>query len=204
MRRRRRVTTIVVCVIAAAVLAWWPRAGDALVVSRDMSRPQVIVALASHEWERLPAAASIANQNPESIVLLTQPRAPTPENCNRCSERVGWLVSLSVNRERIAVAPRLVANTYDEAEATRQYCERHGTQRLLVVTSPYHTRRALATFESVFAHSATSVGIAPAWNSSAHPQRWWSTPYDRWYVRYEWAALVWYALRHQVYPWAAS
>ena len=181
-----------------------PAAGVALVVQQDVLAPQVIVSLASHEWERLPQAASIANRNPESIVLLTQPRAPTPENCNRCSERVGWLVSLGVDRGRIAVAPGRVANTYEEAEATRQYCERHGTQRLLVVTSPYHTRRALATFESVFAHSATAVGVAPAWNSGAHPQRWWSTAYDRWYVRYEWSALVWYALRHQVHPWTAS
>lgn len=178
-----------------------PGAGVALIVNRPVSRPQVIVSLASHEWERLPSVARLAMMHPDAVVLLTRPAAPTPENCNRCAERPAWLQWLGVAPTRIAIAPGRVTNTYDEAVAVREYCRRHGTRRVLVVTSPYHTRRTLATFQSVFARTNTVVGVSPAWmHSLADPQRWWSTGHDRWYVRYEWAALFWYTLRHQINP----
>jgi uncharacterized SAM-binding protein YcdF (DUF218 family) len=188
-------------VVVVILLVLSPRAGVALVVNRPVDHPQVIVSLASHEWERLPSAARLAEINPHAVVLLTRPSAPTPESCNRCAERPAWLESLGVSKDRIALAPGGVKNTYDEAIAVREYCRRHDTRRVLVVTSPYHTRRTLATFESVFAHSDTVVGVSPAWvHSLAHPERWWADASDRWYVRYEWAALLWYTVRHQINP----
>jgi len=94
---------------------------------------------------------------------------------------------------------RKVTNTYDEATAAREYVTQHHDTRVMVVTSPYHTRRALATFEKVFTGSNVAIGITPASDESpARPDRWWATGYDRGYVGYEWAAVVWYALRHGV------
>jgi uncharacterized SAM-binding protein YcdF (DUF218 family) len=204
MTRRSRIA-FVACGVLVVALLLVPSAGVALVATREVGHPQVIVSLASHEWERLPSAALLAMKNPDAIVLLTQPAVPSAENCNRCSDRVGWLTWLGVEPARIALAPGRVTNTYDEAIVVRNYCQRHGTRRVLVVTSPYHTRRALATFDSVLAPSNTMVGVYPAWtNSLAQPRQWWSTEYDRWYVRYEWSALLWYALRHQVNPWVTT
>ena len=202
MARKRRWPTAAACIaLALVLLGLSQRAGVALVVNRPVSQPQVIVSLASHEWERLPSAARLAKMNPDAIVLLTRPAAPSPESCNRCADRPAWLEWLGVTPDRIALAPGRVTNTYDEAIAVREYCRRHGTRRVLVVTSPYHTRRTLATFQSAFAHSNTIVGVSPAWmHSLADPVRWWATSQDRWYVRYEWAAIVWYAVRHQVNP----
>jgi uncharacterized SAM-binding protein YcdF (DUF218 family) len=76
--------------------------------------------------------------------------------------------------------------------------------RLLIVTSPYHTRRALATFAAVFRSSDITIGIHPALSSSpAQPASWWRYAYDRKYVRYELAALSWYVVRHGVSPFLA-
>ena len=47
-------------------------AGSALVVSEPLASPDAIVSLASHEWERLPAAAALARQYPEALVVLTR------------------------------------------------------------------------------------------------------------------------------------
>jgi uncharacterized SAM-binding protein YcdF (DUF218 family) len=178
-----------------------PRAGVTLVRTHDIPAPQAILALGSHEWERLPAVAMLAHDHPGAVVLLTQPVKATGKNCHLCAERPAWLHALGVERNRIVLLPRKVENTYDEALAARDFCQRSGTTRLLVVTSPYHTRRALATFRSVLDGSGAAVGVYAASSTSpADPVHWWSTPYDRWYVRYEWAALGWYALRHHVNP----
>ena len=47
-----------------------------------------------------------------------------------------------------------------------------------------------------------AVGVEPASSSSpARPDRWWAAPYDRAYVAYEWAAVVYYALRYRIAMW---
>ena len=189
-------------VVLAGVLLWaGSHAGAALVVGRDIDRPGAILMLASHEWERLPVTARLADRYPSAMVLLTRPVRPSPQNCHLCSERVAWLGELGIPRSRTVVLSPPAANTWEEALAARQYAREHGIRALLVVTSPYHTRRALGTFRKVFGGSATDVGVHPALETSpARPGRWWMDPYDRAYVRYEWAAVAWYLVRHGVDP----
>jgi uncharacterized SAM-binding protein YcdF (DUF218 family) len=200
VRRRRRLVLAAVAFLTAA-LALIPRAGTLLVVTHEVSEPQAIVVLGSHEWERLPAAARLAARNPDAAVLLTDPTHPNVHNCFRCSERTAWLESLGVSAARVAVLPRKVTNTYDEATAVHDYVMQHHDARVMIVTSPYHTARALATFAKVFAGSDVAIGVIPSSDESpARPGRWWANGYDRAYVGYEWAARVWYALRHGVAP----
>jgi uncharacterized SAM-binding protein YcdF (DUF218 family) len=47
------------------------------------------------------------------------------------------------------VATPLEASTHDEAVAVRRIASQNGWKRILLVTSPFHTRRACATFEHV-------------------------------------------------------
>jgi uncharacterized SAM-binding protein YcdF (DUF218 family) len=175
--------------------------GDTLIVSAEVGEPQAIVVLASHEWERLPVAAELARQYPAARVLLTVPAEVTEHNCHECSQRVSWLARAGVDEQRLTVLPQAVTNTYDEAKATRTFVEEHGVNRLLIVTSPYHGRRALATFRHLFkaAGLQTHVGLASP-ESRATPARWWLRRYDRDYVAYEWAGIVYYAIRFGVSP----
>ena len=58
---------------------------------------------------------------------------------------------LGVPADRVEVIAKPVTNTYDEAEVLREYAVAHGLRSLLVVTSAYHSRRALWTLNRVFA-----------------------------------------------------
>jgi uncharacterized SAM-binding protein YcdF (DUF218 family) len=179
-------------------LAWLlAHAGAALVVAHEAGPPDAILMLASKEWERLPAAGALARQHPEAVVLLTVPRVVTISNCHRCDERIDLLEAEGVPRERIRALPS-AGNTYEEAIAARAHAASEPFTSLAVVTSPYHTRRALATFRRVFEGSGIAISTVPASPAQGMPSRWWSTPYDRHYVRYEWAALLAYRLRYGV------
>jgi uncharacterized SAM-binding protein YcdF (DUF218 family) len=69
----------------------------------------------------------------------------------------------------------------------------------LIVTSPYHARRALATFDRVFEDSGIAIGLVHARETSpARPSRWLLAGYDRAYVAYEWAAIAWYKVKYGV------
>jgi uncharacterized SAM-binding protein YcdF (DUF218 family) len=176
-------------------------AGETLVVSEYVDQPDAIVVLASHEWERLPLAAELARQYPAAQVLLTQPAEITEHNCFECPARVKRLGEAGIQRERVTVLPEAVTNTYDEAKAATSFVDRAHVTRLVVVTSPYHGRRALATFRHLFKSTGIKahVGLATP-VSRADPRRWWLRTYDREYVSYEWAGIVYYAVRYGIAP----
>jgi len=187
----------VLLVVAFAVVA--PHAGTALVVSAPVPSPDAIVSLASHEWERLPAAAALARRYPHALVVLTLPQSVNGYNCYDCAHRAERLEHDGVEAGRIRVVPLAQSSTYGEAEAARALVSEHHLRSVLVVTSPYHTRRSLATFRKAFGGAGVSIGVEPATETSpARPERWWAAAYDRAYVRYEWAAILYNWLRHGV------
>jgi uncharacterized SAM-binding protein YcdF (DUF218 family) len=199
-RTGRRLLLVAAACVAAAALA--SEAGSTLVTSRHISEPDAVLSLASHDWERLPEAAAVAREVARATVLLTVPRHVTAVNCHRCGERRDWLAQLGIEPSRIAVLPDRVESTLDEARAALEFCRRQGIRRLLVVTSPYHARRTLATFDHVFRGTGIEIGVQPATQfSRAVPEKWWSAPYDRWYVRYEWTAMIFYFTRYGITPW---
>jgi uncharacterized SAM-binding protein YcdF (DUF218 family) len=199
-RRRRRWTGRLVLAAAAVVIALAARyAGELLVVSHPIARADAIVSLASHEWERLPLVAQLAAAHPDARVLLTEPQPPTPHNCHDCANRVDRLGHLGVDAARVEVLPIRGQGTHGEALTVLAFAREAGLRRVMVATSPYHTRRSLATFRKVFETTGVEIGIEPATSDPpARPAIWWWPGYDRAYVPYEWAAIVNYAVRYGV------
>jgi uncharacterized SAM-binding protein YcdF (DUF218 family) len=195
-RRRRFAEAVFVGIVVVCTLLAGAYGGTALVVDVPLAEPDAILVLGSHEWERLPAAAERARHSPSALLLLTQPRNPTIHNCHDCAHRADRLIADGVAASRIVMLPDLVSNTRDEAAAARAECERRGIRRLLIVTSPYHTRRAWRIFTGAFTGTPVTLGVASARDySPARPGRWWKAAYDRAYVRYEWAAIVYDVVR---------
>jgi uncharacterized SAM-binding protein YcdF (DUF218 family) len=189
--------------LALALAATAPAMGPALVTAVPIADPDAIVSLGSHEWERLPATAVLATAFPAARVLLTVPRQVTPLNCHDCANRVARLARRGVAPERVVLLDLQEPGTYGEARAVAAFARRHPLRRLLIVTSPYHTRRALATFTHVLGGRA-QLGVAPAAASPARPSRWLLAPYDRAYVAYEWAGIGYYWWVHDVPPGARA
>lgn len=191
---RRRLMLWTAAFLLVASLWLLAQAGTALVVTHELPSPDAILMLASHEWERLPAAAALARTYPDALVLLTVPVVVTDRNCHLCNQRIAWLNAEGIASARVVLLPRKAMNTYEEAKAAREFLTRSALSRLLVVTSPYHTRRASSTFRHVLAGASVTLGIVPAQASRGNPARWWLSAYDRYYVRYEWAALLKYRM----------
>ena len=193
---RRNWILILIVTVAGLVSA-----GPLLVVRRPVEAPDVIISLASHEWERLPVAARLAAAAPGALILLTRPEHVTHYNCHDCDRRIERLQILGVDPVRVKTVPVLSHGTYGEALAALAFAREQGTRRLVIATSPYHTRRALAAFQTVFQGTGVEIGIEPAsGGSTADSMFWWLKPVDFAYVPYEWAAIGYYAWAHSVWP----
>ena len=199
--QRSRWVRPAIAVLLVLLAGFLTLGGRFLVLSVPLDRPDGVVSLASHEWERLPEAARLASANPKAVVLLTLPQTVTFRNCHDCPNRPRRLEQLGVVRSRVHVVSLLAEGTFGEALAVRDFAVSHRLKRVLVVTSPYHTRRTVAVFRKAFTGVEVQVGVQPASQySEARPALWWMSPYDRWYVAYEWAAQAYYLFHYGVTP----
>jgi uncharacterized SAM-binding protein YcdF (DUF218 family) len=88
-------------------------------------------------------------------------------------------------------------STADEAIRLRHYLHERGIERLIVVTSNYHTRRSRLLFRRVFRDTGIQITVqaAPA-NFSFDPNAWWTRRKDRTVLLLEYQKLLFYAVRY--------
>jgi uncharacterized SAM-binding protein YcdF (DUF218 family) len=82
------------------------------------------------------------------------------------------LADRSVSGDAIVPLPHMAANTREEAYVVRELVRRQRWNRILVVTSNYHTRRARLIFRRVLDPS-TELRVIAAHDSSFETDRWW-------------------------------
>ena len=111
---------------------------------------------------------------------------------------VAELRTAGVERDKILVLQDPVFSTFDDANVVRNYAEAHGTGKLLFVTSPYHSRRALWTVRRVFGGMNTQIGIETPDPGFQSPQPWqWLLSPSGWrQVALEYPKLFYYLLRY--------
>lgn len=199
----RRVTVAFLLIVAAWLLSW--RAAKWLVIEAPLDHADAIVLLSgsSTYYERAQTAAALYREGKADRIILT--------NDNR---QGGWsgaeqrnpyfyeraqreLELLGVPKSNIEVIPEPVHSTYDEAQRLIDYSSTHPLNALMVVTSPYHSRRSFRTFQRAFAGTSVHVGVQhpPTGIQSPSPTIWWLKPRGWQMVPYEYLKLVYYWVR---------
>ncbi|MBK9165431.1 MAG: YdcF family protein [Acidobacteria bacterium] len=179
-----------------AFVVWIPTAwllGRYLVVSQPVENPDAIVVLAgSAEYEeRNLEAARLYREGAAPRIILTNDGMKGGWN-NELGrnpyfvEKARWLlIANGVPEAAIEEIPEPIRDrgeigTEVEAKKVLAFCRDKGYGRLLIVTSPYHTRRALITYLSITdAYSERrSIGIVhPSVSGLDVPNvGWWLRP----------------------------
>ena len=174
----------------AILLVWTlvaPFLAERLIVARPMDHADAILVLAgsSAYFERTKKAAFLYKEGVAPSVLLTndgknagwsQKEQRNPPYVELAKRR---LVAQGVPEAAIEIFSPQVSGTIAEAKLLGKKAAERRWKSLLIVTSAHHTRRALRTFESVFAANGveTQIGIVPALNGEKMPPAsyWWLT-----------------------------
>ena len=196
-----------------AALVAWPfvafLAARALIVKADLPRADAIVILsgASSYVERAGRAAQLFHEGRAPRIVLTNDdlrggwsseQQRNPYFYERAHDE---LVRAGVPAERIEVLPQVVASTYEEAAQVRVLSETRGLHSVIIVTSPYHTRRAGWVFRRVLGESGVAIGLlspspAAGQQGSPMPATWWLRARGWKLVALEYPKLVYYWLRY--------
>jgi uncharacterized SAM-binding protein YcdF (DUF218 family) len=201
----RRLCIAVLIVAAWSLLAWG--AAHALIVRAELEHADALAVLSgsSAYVERTDAAAQLWREGRAPLVLLTND--PMLSGWIEAERRNPSFVVLAteelrragVAADRIEVLPQSVSSTYEEAVALRDYARARGLRSILVVTSSYHSRRALWTLRRVFQGSGIEVGlyaVAPGRQMPA-PATWWWHPFGWQVVALEYVKLIYYVLQYR-------
>jgi uncharacterized SAM-binding protein YcdF (DUF218 family) len=198
----RRLRMVALGLAAWSLLAWG--AARALIVRAELAQADALVVLSgsSAYVERTQSAARLFTEGRAPRVILTsdpmlsgwsEAEQRNPSFTERATEE---LQRSGVAPDRIEVLPAEVSNTYDEAVVIRDYALAHGLRSILVVTSAYHSRRALWTLRRAFQGSGVEVGlyaVAPGQQMPA-PASWWWHPFGWRVVALEYVKLLYYVL----------
>jgi uncharacterized SAM-binding protein YcdF (DUF218 family) len=178
--KARRIVTLLLAIPVWVLLAWV--AARALIVNADLASADAIVVLSGSSTyiERTHKAAELFRQRRAPLILLTDDNSrgswsPALQTNPYFVERArDELIKQNVPADKIIVIPGTVSSTHDEALTIKDYAASQRLQSLLVVTSAYHSRRALRSLSQSFAGTGTVVGLEPAFgNRTPSPGFWW-------------------------------
>lgn len=206
LRRRqieRSVTLAVFLVTLWSFVAWG--AARLLIVNTAPFPADAIVVLSGSSVinERVQYAAKLYREGRSRKIVLTNDNvqggwSKTEQRNPYFYERARTeLLRLGVPRESIEIVAPAVSGTHDEAISLRRHSETNGLRSILVVTSAYHSRRALWTFRRVFKGCQTQVGLEPVGTGiqTPPPATWWLHLRGWLIVPTEYLKIVYYWLR---------
>lgn len=190
MNYKSRLARLSSLIVAAVFLVFCAaNAGRFLVM--DAPQPSDVIVVLAGEADRRPARAfALLAQRYAPRLLLDVPAAARIYDLTQLELAEKYTKSLP-QAEAIRICPIAGLSTRDEAHDVKQCLAREPGSRVLIVTSDYHTRRAL----SIFRHEVRgkSFSIAAAYDNAQFGTRWWI--HRQWAKTLidEWLRLLWWA-----------
>jgi uncharacterized SAM-binding protein YcdF (DUF218 family) len=200
--RRRALTAVIVIMIVWPALAW---AGARwLIVKSELSSADAIVVLSGSATyvERANYAAKLYGEGRAPIVIVTddgllsgwsQTEERNPSFYELASRE---LQSHGVPRSQIVIVSDIGAGTYQECARIADYARRHQMNRLILVTSAYHTRRALWAIRHAGPNAQVGIDSPPPGWQTPTPAAWWLSRWGWRVVAAEYVKMVYYRFEY--------
>jgi len=205
VRLRRAIPKIVSCCILIWPFAAWAGA-KFLITEAPLDKADAIVILGGSATykERAHEAARLLHEGRTQLILVTNDNMRGPwssaeqRNLYYYERSFDELRNAGVAAQNIEVVMEPVTSTYEEAQVVREYAQQHGLQSVLVVTSAYHSRRALWVFSRVFRDTGIRIGLAAATTGeqSPPPATWWLSTRGWKLVPSEYVKMVYYMINY--------
>ncbi len=139
-------------------------AGSFLTAKAPIGEVDTIVILSGGGAERAEEAVRIYQENKNSIIMLTLSRATDSLNLYGQPPYAYFnnLYKGGVPGDNVILTRAVSESTLDESKAVLEEMQHLGLKSCVVVTDPYHTRRAEIIFKDAFQESGFRVTIRPA------------------------------------------
>lgn len=197
----RRTTVFWLAVLLVAVLAhpiWLGALGDFLVARDDLRQADAIVVLAGNSPYRAQHAAELYRAGWAPRVLISNELVLSHGvEASWLTLREAGLVKLDLPDEALVPLEPVAQSTHHEATVSREVMLQNGWRSAILVTDPFHMRRALWAFHGVWDKAGLEVIASPAENSKYTVENWWRDPNRATRVVQEYVKYPYYLLAGQ-------
>jgi uncharacterized SAM-binding protein YcdF (DUF218 family) len=191
-RARRLVRLIPLALLALGV--WFVVNAGTLLIDREPLQPSdALIVLAGNAPDRLPYALQLREQGLADLVVVSNERIRTH------GLDVSWLdvyqaghSASELPASALAVLDPPPENTMDEARRAADVLQSRGLRTALLVTDPFHSRRAALLFRAEFGRRGLAVRSAPVMPDSLGLAQWWASPLAARRTTEEWTKLAAY------------
>ncbi len=198
VRRRWLGSLLAGCIIALLLVsafrwqATLAALGNYLICSQAPQPADLILVLAGDFYgPRVLKAAELASQGyaPRVVISGAPYRAQAEDQARPEGEfAIAFLAKQGYRTDSIESFGHHARSTIEEAIALRPELERRRVKRVILVTSAFHSRRALIVFQLVC--SRIDFVSVPASDSHYHADRWWADASSRRLFFSEWSKIV--------------
>lgn len=183
-------------VLAVCVAAAFPHAARWLIRPVKVDRCDLMVVLSGGAVERLVTAADLMSAGACREVVFVGERAEAAGDWGRG-------IVADIDPSLIVEPPSVSRSTLGDAMVSLQAARTRGARSLLVVTSPYHTRRVGWVFAGVLGGTEIRFGVYPSSALYMDYARWWAGSYGRGVIASEYVKLGLYGLANMLFLDAA-
>jgi len=195
-RRRRWLIAVGLLALLVALAVWAVRGfGRWLVVSDPLEPARAIVVLAGEVPYRAEEAAKLYHQKlaPEIWLTLEPPDTEMQRLDVGYHDKTFYdqlvLTKLGVPAAAIRIMPKATHNTDEEEIQILQQLKVAGADRVILVTSPFHTRRVRVIWHQLTGNSPRAI-VHPANDEPDDVNHWWHNPDDLKAVGHEFFGLL--------------
>ena len=176
MRRIVFATSILLLIVLALTRHTWLAAiGEGLVAHDEVVPAEVIIVLAGNSPFRARHAETLyARGLAPHVIVSNEPLSSHGVQTTWMELRSVGLVKLAIPDAAIVPIPEISGSTYEEALYSREIMQARGWRSAILVTDPFHMRRALLTFRQAFAPAGLTVVASPAEGSKYGVDNWWT------------------------------
>jgi uncharacterized SAM-binding protein YcdF (DUF218 family) len=176
--RRSRILLPLAILLVVAFLTrqtWLTAAGEVLVEHDPLVPSDVIVVLAGNSPFRARHAETLYAQGlAPHVIISNEPLSSHGVQTTWLELRSVGLVRLSIPDDAIVPIPEISDSTYEEALRSREIMRARGWRSAILVTDPFHMRRATMTFRQAFEPAGLTVAASPADGSKYGVDNWWT------------------------------
>ncbi|MDD5594569.1 MAG: YdcF family protein [Candidatus Margulisbacteria bacterium] len=195
--KRLTVSLIIILLVLAGLYLLMPfflngLAGHLIVRDRLDRADAILVLAGDNNGERVDEGVNLYKQGYAGYILMSGgPLAWRLTNAE-------WMKKQALAEgvpDRAIILQARSRSTLDDANFSLPIAVKHNFKSVILVTSPYHTRRAAVVFKKIFGSAGIKVIVYPVRKSDFNPVGWWTRHEDAAAVVWEYVARIMYLLK---------
>lgn len=173
-------------------------AGAFLIVADELEPAKAIIVLSGGDETRMREALDLYEEGYANIIVLTETgrELENLDVLHSFDMRI-QLMNNGIPSGNILITENIVGSTVDEAVAVKNLLTNRQFNSAIIVTDPYHTKRAAIIFRDVFGDSPINLMIRPVSGSWFTSRAWYLSIRGWQFTTLEYIKLVGYRLGFQ-------